>query len=203
MEKEKLTEKEKMLAGMLYDADHDEELVQDRIRAKDLCYDFNQLRPSQLEEQKKIMKKLLGKTEETFQIIQPFWCDYGYNIEIGKNFFANHNLVILDCAKIKFGDNVMIAPNCGFYTAGHPLDAERRNQGLEYAYPITVGDNVWIGAGVHVMPGVTIGNNVVIGGGSVVVKDIPDNVVAVGNPAKVIKTLDAEKFRKEPSDLQE
>lgn len=203
MEKEKLTEKEKMLAGMLYDADHDEELVQDRIRAKDLCYDFNQLRPSQLEEQKKIMKKLLGKTEETFQIIQPFWCDYGYNIEIGKNFFANHNLVILDCTKVKFGDNVMIAPNCGFYTAGHPLDAERRNQGLEYAYPITVGDNVWIGAGVHVMPGVTIGNNVVIGGGSVVVKDIPDNVVAVGNPAKVIKTLDAEKFRKEPSDLQE
>lgn len=197
MEKEKLTEKEKMLAGMLYDADHDEELVQDRIRAKDLCYDFNQLRPSQLEEQKKIMKKLLGKTEETFQIIQPFWCDYGYNIEIGKNFFANHNLVILDCTKVKFGDNVMIAPNCGFYTAGHPLDAERRNQGLEYAYPITVGDNVWIGAGVHVMPGVTIGNNVVIGGGSVVVKDIPDNVVAVGNPAKVIKTLDAEKFRKE------
>lgn len=203
MEKEKLTEKEKMLAGMLYDADHDEELVQDRIRAKDLCYDFNQLRPSQLEEQKKIMKKLLGKTEETFQIIQPFWCDYGYNIEIGKNFFANHNLVILDCTKVKFGDNVMIAPNCGFYTAGHPLDAERRNQGLEYAYPITVGDNVWIGAGVHVMPGVTIGNNVVIGGGSVVVKDIPDNVVAVGNPAKVIKTLDAEKFRKESSDLQE
>lgn len=197
MEKEKLTEKEKMLAGMLYDADHDEELVQDRIRAKDLCYDFNQLRPSQLEEQKKIMKKLLGKTEETFQIIQPFWCDYGYNIEIGKNFFANHNLVILDCTKVKFGDNVMIAPNCGFYTAGHPLDAERRNQGLEYAYPITVGDNVWIGAGVHVMPGVTIGNNVVIGGGSVVVKDIPDNVIAVGNPAKVIKTLDAEKFRKE------
>lgn len=197
MEKEKLTEKEKMLAGMLYDADHNEELVQDRIRAKDLCYDFNQLRPSQVEEQKKIMKKLLGKTEETFQIIQPFWCDYGYNIEIGKNFFANHNLVILDCTKVKFGDNVMIAPNCGFYTAGHPLDAERRNQGLEYAYPITVGDNVWIGAGVHVMPGVTIGNNVVIGGGSVVVKDIPDNVVAVGNPAKVIKTLDAEKFRKE------
>lgn len=203
MEKEKLTEKEKMLAGMLYDADHDEELVQDRIRAKDLCYDFNQLRPSQLEEQKKIMKKLLGKTEETFQIIQPFWCDYGYNIEIGKNFFANHNLVILDCAKIKFGDNVMIAPNCGFYAAGHPTDDGLRRQALEYAYPITVGNDVWIGAGVHVMPGVTIGNNVVIGGGSVVVKDIPDNVIAVGNPAKVIKTLDAEKFRKEPSDLQE
>ena len=203
MEKEKLTEKEKMLAGMLYDADHDEELVQDRIRAKDLCYDFNQLPPTRVKEQKEVMKKLLGKTEGAFQIIQPFWCDYGYNIEIGKNFFANHNLVILDCTKVKFGDNVMIAPNCGFYTAGHPLDAERRNQGLEYAYPITVGDNVWIGAGVHVMPGVTIGNNVVIGGGSVVVKDIPDNVVAVGNPAKVIKTLDAEKFRKESSDLQE
>lgn len=203
MEKEKLTEKEKMLAGMLYDADHDEELVQDRIRAKDLCYDFNQLRPTRVKEQKEVMKKLLGKTEGAFQIIQPFWCDYGYNIEIGKNFFANHNLVILDCTKVKFGDNVMIAPNCGFYAAGHPTDAGLRRQALEYAYPITVGNDVWIGAGVHVMPGVTIGNNVVIGGGSVVVKDIPDNVVAVGNPAKVIKTLDAEKFRKEPSDLQE
>ena len=95
MEKEKLTEKEKMLAGMLYDADHDEELVQDRIRAKDLCYDFNQLRPMRVKEQKEVMKKLLGKTEGAFQIIQPFWCDYGYNIEIGKNFYANHNLVIL------------------------------------------------------------------------------------------------------------
>lgn len=110
-------------------------------------------------------------------------------IELGENFFSNHNLVILDCGKVTFGDNVFVAPDCGFYTAGHPIDYERRNQGLEYAYPITVGDNVWIGAGVQVMPGVNIGSNVVIGGGSVVVKDIPSNSVAVGNPCKVIRPI--------------
>ncbi|GET06446.1 hypothetical protein SY212_14760 [Ligilactobacillus agilis] len=119
-----------------------------------------------------------------------------YNIELGENFYANHNLVILDGAKVTFGDNVFVAPNCGFYTAGHPLDYERRNAGLEYAYPITVGDNVWIGGGVQVMPGVTIGSNVVISGGSVVTKDIPDNCVAVGNPCKVIRPItEADKTR--------
>ena len=122
-------------------------------------------------------------------ITAPFWCDYGYNIELGENFYSNHNLVILDCGKVTFGDNVFVAPDCGFHTAGHPIDYERRNQGLEYAYPITVGDNVWIGAGVQVMPGVNIGSNVVIGGGSVVVKDTPSNSVAVGNPCKVIRPI--------------
>ncbi len=116
-------------------------------------------------------------------------CDYGYNIEIGENFYANHNLIILDGSKVQFGDNVFIAPNCSFYTAGHPLDAERRNKGLEYAKPIKVGNNVWIGGNVIVLPGVTIGDNTVIGAGSVVNKDIPSNVVAVGNPCKVIKQL--------------
>ncbi len=186
-----MTEKEKMQKQMLYDANNDRELLDERVKAKELCYDYNQLRPSDEEGQQKLIKQLLGKTKGAFCIIAPFWCDYGYNIEIGENFFANHNTVILDGAKVTFGDNVFIAPDCGFHTAGHPIDFERRNQGLEYAYPITVGDNVWIGAGVQVMPGVTIGSNVVIGGGSVVVKDIPDNSVAVGNPCKVIRTLTA------------
>ena len=132
---------------------------------------------------------MLGKTGEIFQIEPNFFCDYGYNIKIGENFYSNHNLVILDPAPVIFGDNVFIGPNCGFYTAEHPLDAERRNQGLEYAKPINVGNNVWFGGGVTVVSGVTIGDNVVIGAGSVVVKNIPSNVVAVGNPCKVIKQL--------------
>ena len=189
-----MTEKQKMQRQLLYDANNDAELAAERVRAKELCYDYNRLRPSDEAGQQALMRRLLGKTGAAFQIIAPFWCDYGYNIEIGENFFANHNTVILDCATVRFGDNVFVAPDCGFHTAGHPIDFERRNRGLEYAYPITVGDNVWIGAGVQVMPGVMIGSNVVIGGGSVVVRDIPDNSVAVGNPCRVIRPItDADK----------
>lgn len=173
----------------LYDANYDKKLIEERKQAKDLCYQYNQLPPSEEEGQRQVMKKLLGKTKENFCILAPFWCDYGYHIEIGEEFFANHNTVILDCAKVTFGDHVFIGPNCGFYTAGHPIDAERRDLGLEYARPITVGNHVWIGGGVHVMPGVTIGDHVVIGGGSVVVKDIPDHSVAVGNPCRVIRRI--------------
>ncbi len=187
-----MKEKEKMLKEMMYDANNDKELLKERMNAKELCFEFNNLNPKEEDKQKEILKKLLGKYNDSCCILAPFYCDYGYNIEIGKNFFANHNLVILDGAKVSFGDNVFIAPNCGFYTAGHPIDFERRNKGLEYAYSIKVGNNVWIGAGVQVMPGVTIGDNVVIGGGSVVTKDIPSNVVAVGNPCRVLRKITEE-----------
>lgn len=178
-----------MLKQMLYDANYDKDLLEQRTKAKELCYDFNNLRPSDEKGQKEILKETFRQDQNNFIITAPFWCDYGYNIEVGENFYSNHNLVILDGGKVTFGDNVFIAPNCGFYTAGHPIDFERRNKELEYAYPISVGNNVWIGAGVQVMPSVTIGDNVVIGGGSVVVKDIPSNSVAVGNPCKAIRAI--------------
>lgn len=184
-----MTEKEKAAAGRIYDANYDEQLVQERLESKCLCYDYNRTHPAAQEERKTIIKKLLGKTGESFIIEPPFFCDYGYNIEIGENFYANHNCIILDGAKVTFGDNVFIAPDCGFYTAGHPLNAEQRAQGLEYAYPIRIGNNVWIGGHTTVLPGVTIGDNTVIGAGSVVTKDIPAGVVAVGNPCRVIRPI--------------
>ena len=184
-----MTEQEKMQQGLLYDANYDPQLLALRSRCKDLCFAYNQLRPSLAAQQAELIRRLLGKTGEHFCITAPFWCDYGSNIEIGENFYTNHNCVILDGAKVTFGDNVFIAPNCTFSTAGHPLDAEQRNQGLEYAYPITVGDNVWFGASVTVLPGVTIGSNTVIGAGSLVNRDIPDGVVAVGNPCRPIRKI--------------
>lgn len=184
-----MTEKEKMLKGMIYDANYDPTLIEERQKCKELCRDYNDLRPKEMEAREKLLRKLLGEVKDGILIEQPFYCDYGYNIRVGNNFYANFNLVILDGAPVTFGDNVFIAPNCGFYTAGHPLDPVERNKGLEYARPITVGDNVWIGAGVSVLPGVKIGDNCVIGAGSVVTRDIPSNTVAVGNPCKVIKNL--------------
>lgn len=184
-----MTEKEKARAGLLYDANYDSELLAERERCKELCYDYNMTRPSQHDKRNEIMRSLLGHAGESFTIEPPFYCDYGYNIEIGENFYANVGCVILDGAKVTFGDNVFIAPGCGFYTAGHPLDVEQRNSGLEYARPITVGNNVWIGAQVVVLPGVTIGDNTVIGAGSVVTHNIPAGVVAVGNPCRVIREI--------------
>lgn len=183
------TEKEKAEAGLLYDANYDPQLIADRDACKNLYFEYNNLPPSCKEERQQLIRKMLGKTGDTFLIEQPFYCDYGYNIEIGENFFANMNCVILDGAKVRFGDNVFIAPSCGFYTAGHPLDVKQRNEGLEYAYPITVGNNVWIGAQCIILPGVTIGDNSVIGAGSVVTHDIPSGVLAVGNPCRVLREL--------------
>lgn len=184
-----MTEKEKARQGLLYDANYDEELLAERRRCKELCFQFNQFSPLKELEQKEIIGKLFGKTKENFCVTAHFYCDYGYNIEIGENFYSNHNLVILDGAKVKIGDNVFIAPNCCITTAGHPINIDERNRGLEYAYPIKIGNNVWIGAGVNILPGVTIGDNVTIGAGSVVNKSIPANSIAVGNPCKVIKTI--------------
>ena len=184
-------ELEKMMSGDLYDATNNTTLLDLLTHTQEMCQDYNLLRPSQTAERDALMRRILGKTGQRFKIISPFFCDYGFNIEVGENFFANFNLVILDEARVTFGDNVFIAPNCAFYTAGHPLDVAQRNARLEYSLPIRVGNNVWIGGNVCVMPGVTIGDNTVIGAGSVVVHDIPAGVLAAGNPCRVIRQLDA------------
>ncbi len=186
-----MTEKEKALSGELYKVD--DELRADLIACKKKCMEYNQTPCDQTEKRRKLMRSILGKCGENFVVESNVWFDYGYNTEAGENFYVNHDCVFLDCNKIIFGDNVFIAPQCGFYAAGHPLDAETRDAELEFAKPIRVGSSVWFGGGVKVLPGVTIGSNVVIGAGSVVVHDIPDNSVAVGNPAKVIKTLPAKR----------
>ena len=183
-----MNEKEKMLCGKLYNST-DSELVSARARAKLLCFEYNSLSPDKQNEKTKLIKSLFYKTGENFIIEPNLFVDYGYNIEIGENFYSNHNLVILDCAKVTIGNNVLIGPNCGFYTAEHPLEVNLRNKGLEYARPISIGNNVWLGGGVTVLSDVTIGDNVVIGAGSVVTKNIPENSIAVGNPCKVIKKL--------------
>ncbi len=183
-----MQERDKMIKGELYNAE-DPVLVKDRLKCKQLCFEFNNTPFTEPEKMSAIIRKILGKTKVRFNINPIFFCDYGYNTEIGENFYSNHNLIILDCAKVTFGDNVFIGPNCGFYTAAHPTDAETRNKGLEFAKPIKVGNNVWFGGNVCVMPGITIGDNCVIGAGSVVTKDIPTNSIAVGNPCRVIKQI--------------
>ncbi|MDD6833249.1 MAG: sugar O-acetyltransferase [bacterium] len=180
---------EKMMSGNMYDATSNQALLHILNQVHNRCYDYNQLRPTDHEQRTGLMRALLGKTGEHFKIISPFLCDYGFNIEIGENFFANTNLVILDEAKVRFGNNVFIGPNCSFYTAGHPLDVERRNAGLEYSLPITVGNDVWFGGGVTVVPGVSIGDGAVIAAGSVVVHDVPAHTLVAGNPARPIKKI--------------
>jgi acetyltransferase-like isoleucine patch superfamily enzyme len=183
-----VTDKEKMLKGQLYQA-FTEELSRERQKAKELLWEYNLSPPGAIEKRKEIITRLLGKVSSNFWIEPPFYCDYGYNITIGENFYANYNCTILDCAQVIIGDNVMCGPNVSLFTAGHPLDFQIRNQGWEYAYPIIIGNNVWLGGGGIVNPGITIGDNAVIGSGSVVTKDIPANSLAVGNPCQVIRKL--------------
>lgn len=183
------SEKEKMMRGELYDANYNPQLIEERNACKAMCQQFNLLPYEATAEREKLLRSIIGKTPQRFCVEQSFWCDYGYNITLGENFYSNHNLVILDGAPVTFGENVFIAPNCCFSTAGHPVEVDLRNKGLEYARPVKVGNNVWIGAGVTVLPGVTIGDNVTIGAGSLVNRDIPTGSVAVGVPCKVIKEL--------------
>ena len=190
-----MTEKEKMLAGQLYDPG-EEELCRERALAKKICWEYNRLSPDDREGQVALMKQLLGQAGEQFHIEASFYCDYGRYIRIGENFYANHNCVILDGGGVEIGDFVLLAPNVGIYTAGHPLDAERRDAGLEYAYPVKIGNHVWVGGGVSILPGVEIGDYTVIGAGSVVTKSLPANVLAAGNPCRVIRELTPEDRKK-------
>lgn len=188
-----MTELEKCNAGLLYDTTFPgrEEM---HLECIDLCFDYNNTRPSNMKRREEILRKLFGKLGKNPYVEPTIFCGFGWNIEAGDNFYANNNCVFVDPGKITFGDNVFIGPSCGFYTAHHPIHPELRNKLYEYARPIKVGSDVWIGGGTVVLPGAEIGSNVVIGAGSVVVGKIPDNVVAFGNPCKVYRAITEEDF---------
>ena len=184
-----MTEKEKMLAGEIYSA-VDPQLLEELAAARDVIHDYNLLRPSENQKKLELLKGLLGHIgDDSIIINQPFRCDYGKQICVGKRFFANFNFTVLDEAQVTIGDDCFIGPNVSIYTACHSTDPVERNSRREWAEPVTIGDIVWIGGSVTILPGVTIGDNVTIGAGSVVTKDIPSNSIAVGNPCKVMKTL--------------
>lgn len=186
-----MNQKERMLAELPYRAWLDG-LAEERQETKKKVFQFNHTSPEEQETLDRLIREIIGVHGEKLTVEQSFHCDYGSNIEVGENFFANYNLTILDVAKVVIGSNVQIAPNVSIYTAGHPLDPEARNSGYEYGIGITIGDNVWIGGNTVINPGVHIGSNVVIGSGSVVTKDIPDNAIAVGNPCRVLRYLTEE-----------
>lgn len=201
-----MNQKERMLAGLPYKAWQDG-LTEERRKCHIKIYDYNQTRPEDREKMTGMIKEILGKTGKELWVETPFYCDYGVNIEVGENFYSNYNCTILDVAKVTIGKNVMFAPNVSIYTAGHPIHPDSRNSGYEYGKPITIGDNVWLGGNVVVVPGVTIGNNVVVGAGSVVTKDLPDNALAVGNPCRVLRFITEEDrkyfFGKEEFDVED
>ena len=184
-----MTEKEKMLAGEYYSAT-DPELLAELNATREVVRDYNDLRPHQTQQRLALLKNLLGEIgDDNILIVQPFYCDYGKHIHVGKHFFANFNFTVLDEAIVTIGDDCFIGPNVSIYTACHSTDPVERNSRREWALPVTIGHNVWIGGSVTILPGVTIGDNVTIGAGSVVVSDIPSNSVAVGNPCRVVKKM--------------
>lgn len=181
-----MTEKQKMLMGIIYNAE-ETSLIEERNRAKSLTKQYNESRQEDRDYRKYLMGQIFGKLGQNVHLEAPFYLDYGYRTTIGDDFFSNFNLTILDGGGVEIGDRVFIGPNVGIYTANHPTDVRRREKGYEWALPVKIGNKVWIGGGVTILPGVTIGDNTVIAAGSVVTKDIPANVVAAGNPCKVIK----------------
>lgn len=184
-----MTEKEKMLAGMVYSA-VDARLLEELNEVKEVIHIYNALTPSDVSGRLRILKDLLGHIGDDDIIInQPFYCDYGKQISVGKRFFANFHFTVLDEARVTIGDDCFIGPNVSIYTACHSTDPVERNTRKEWAEPVTIGDNVWIGGSVTILPGVTIGDNVTIGAGAVVTRDIPSNVVAAGNPCRIIKHI--------------
>lgn len=184
-----MTEKEKMLAGQMYDAS-DDELVKDRLNTRKLLREYNSSEPEDMENRRRILKELLADTDSVPYIEPPFYCDYGSNIRLGHNVYMNFNCIVLDCNTVEIGDNTFFGPNVQVYTATHPVRAEERIKGPEMAFPIRIGNNVWVGGSSVILPGVTIGDNSTIAAGSVVTKSIPANVVAGGNPCRVIRELE-------------
>lgn len=183
------TVRELQQSGELYPAKGDPTMVAELHHCQEEIFEVNNMHPRDWQARNERIAHLLGRAGRNLHVNAPLFLDFGYNVEVGDDFFANFNLTILDETKVTFGNHVYIGPNCSFYTAGHPLDQQLRDADYEYALPIHVGNSVWFGGGVTVVPGVTIGNNVVVGAGSVVTHDVPDNVVVAGNPARIIKKL--------------
>lgn len=193
-----MNEKVKVPLNCLFQGCYNPVFEEEISKCKDKCYQYNQLNPNDRETQRNLLAQILGEMGENVIFTPPFWCDYGYNISVGNDFYSNHNLIITDGAKVSFGNNVFIGPNCCFTTAEHAIDPEQRKAGMEIAKPITIGNNVWIGAGATILAGVTIGDHSVIGAGSVVTKPIASNVVAVGVPCRVMRQITEEDKNRYP-----
>jgi len=180
------SEKEKMIAGELYEAS-DPQLVEERARAHTLAEEYN--KPEKRLDRDQLIRELFGSTGKTIHVEPNIRVDYGFNVHVGENFYANFDCTFLDVCSIRIGDNAMLGPDVNFYTPGHPLDPTERNSGREFGRPISIGDNCWIGGNTTILGGITLGDNVVVGAGTVVTKSFPSNVAIAGNPARIIREI--------------